>query len=411
MVQKYGNIDVDDIRMKMNVIKQEPKERVQKYFERPDRLFQRGRIPDMEQRRRFLARLRPEIRKLCVVRVFADIEELVAAAIEVERVLRELGETPFKPLKEEWEEGTEENTMEKQVAALNSTLINFFKGNGPVPAPASSSNVLGVCQICQARDHRATTCLRLNEARPKCAKCNMPHRTENCGIKCTFCTGLGHSKDRCWKKPRDEKMHTGTTNFVKVLLSDEKATLQQLNRLCGNEKVFSYTRVPRRRVPVKVAPTTNAPSPEVEEEGMKVNRETTVKSKILSHFIKGKIAFRPMETVLMIPGELEHLENLVKLARRKKDAELVSDQVSVVSPVPAIRRICVNKTNKSKAFHLLVEMNRYIIEGLVDTRASMSVMAAAVVREMGMMHSVVGSESFKTASGVRSRHAGTRTDR
>jgi hypothetical protein len=29
----------------------------------------------VEQRRRFLARLRPEIRKLCVVRVFADIEE------------------------------------------------------------------------------------------------------------------------------------------------------------------------------------------------------------------------------------------------------------------------------------------------------------------------------------------------
>jgi len=86
-----------------------------------------------------------------------------------------------------------------------------------------------------------------------------------------------------------------------------------------------------------VAPTTNAPSPKVEEECMRMNRETTVKSKILSHFIKGKIALSPMETVLMIPGELEHLENLVKLARRKKDAELVSDQVSVVSPVPAIR--------------------------------------------------------------------------
>ncbi len=184
------------------------------------------------------------------------------------------------------------------------------------------------------------------------------------------------------------------------MLSDEEATLQQLNRLCGNEKVFSYTQVPRRRVPVEVAPTTSAPSPEVEEEGVRVNQETMVKSKILSHFIKGKIALSPMETVLMIPGELEHLENLVKLARKKKDAELVSDQVSVVSPVPAIRRICVNKTNKSKALHLPVEMNRYIIEGLVDTGASMSVMAAAVVREMGMMHSVVGSESFKTASGV-----------
>jgi len=48
MVQKYGNIDADDIRMKMDVIKQEPKERVQKYFERLDRLFQRGRIPDVE---------------------------------------------------------------------------------------------------------------------------------------------------------------------------------------------------------------------------------------------------------------------------------------------------------------------------------------------------------------------------
>jgi hypothetical protein len=400
MVQKYGNIDADDIRMKMDVIKQEPKEWVQKYFERLDRLFQRGRISDVEQRRRFLARLRPEIRKLCVVKVFADIEELVTAAIEVERVLGELGETPFEPLKEEREEGTEENTMDKQVAALNSTLINFFKGNGTIPAPASSSNVLGVCQICQAGDHRATTCPRLNDARPKCAKCNMPHRTENCGIKCTFCTGLGHLEDRCWKKPKDERMHTGTANFVEVLLSDEEATLQQLNRLCGNEKVFSYTRVPRRRVSVEVAPMTNAPSPEVEEEGVRMNRETTVKSKILSHFIKGKIALNPIETVLMIPGELEHLENLVKLARRKKDAELGSDQVSVVSPVPAIRRICVNKTSRSKTLHLPVEINRYIIEGLVDTGASMSVMAAAVVREMGMMHSVVGSESYKTASGV-----------
>jgi hypothetical protein len=80
-----------------------------------------------------------------MVRVFADIEELVAAAIEVEKVLGELGETPFEPLKEEREEGTEDNTMEKQVATLNSTLINFFKGNGQTPTAASpSSNVLGV---------------------------------------------------------------------------------------------------------------------------------------------------------------------------------------------------------------------------------------------------------------------------
>jgi len=204
MVQKYGSIDADDIRMKMDVIKQESRERVQVYFAWLDKMFRKGQISDVEQRRRFLARLRPEIRKLCMVRVFADIEELVAAAIEVERVLGELGETPFEPLKEEREEGTEDNTVEKQVVALNSTLINFFKGNGQAPVSASSSsNVLGVCQICQARDHKTTDCPRHHDARPKCAKCGMPHKTENCGVECTFCTSLGHSEDRCWRKPKD----------------------------------------------------------------------------------------------------------------------------------------------------------------------------------------------------------------
>ncbi len=72
IVQKYGRIDDDDIRTKMDVVKQEPKEWVQKYFEWLDKLFRKGQIQDLEQRRRFLARLRPEIRKLCVVRVFAD---------------------------------------------------------------------------------------------------------------------------------------------------------------------------------------------------------------------------------------------------------------------------------------------------------------------------------------------------
>jgi hypothetical protein len=51
IVQKYGNVDANDIRMKLDAIKQEPKERVQKYFERLDKLFQRGRIQDAEQRR------------------------------------------------------------------------------------------------------------------------------------------------------------------------------------------------------------------------------------------------------------------------------------------------------------------------------------------------------------------------
>jgi len=197
IVQKYGDVDADDIRMKLDAIKQEPKERVQKYYERFDKLFQKGRIQDIEQKRRFLARLKPEIRKLCVVRTFTDIKELVTATTELERVLGELGETPYEPLREEQEEETSETMMEKQVTALNNSLINFFKGIVHNPETSSSSTAFGGCQICKGGDHLATTCPRLNEARPKCAKCGMPHRTENCGIKCTFCLGLGHSEHRC----------------------------------------------------------------------------------------------------------------------------------------------------------------------------------------------------------------------
>jgi predicted aspartyl protease len=72
----------------------------------------------------------------------------------------------------------------------------------------------------------------------------------------------------------------------------------------------------------------------------------------------------------------------------------------MVSAAPTLRRVCVNKTHRSKTLHLLVEINNYIVEGLVDTGVSMSVMAAAVVRELGMMHLVTESETYKTVSGV-----------
>ncbi|CAK9226828.1 unnamed protein product [Sphagnum troendelagicum] len=190
------------------------------------------------------------------------------------------------------------------------------------------------------------------------------------------------------------------------MLNDEVATEQQLNRLCGNENAFSYTRVPRRRTPVEVTPRGIALVPEAEREGAGLGKETTVKSKILSHFIKGKVSLSPMETVLMIHGELEHLENLVKLARKKRDSETPENQVSVVSASPSIRKICVSKSHRSKTLHLPVEIGDCIIEGLLDTRASMSVLAAAVVRELGMMHLVTGNESYKTASGVVTRALG-----
>jgi hypothetical protein len=129
--------------------------------------------------------------------MFTYIEKLVGVTTKLERMLSELGETPYEPLKEEQEEGASETMMEKHVTTLNNTFINFFKGTIHNLEASSSSNVFGGCQICKGREHFATTCPRLNEPRPKCAKCGMPHRTENCGIKCTFCAYLGHSEDIC----------------------------------------------------------------------------------------------------------------------------------------------------------------------------------------------------------------------
>jgi len=170
--------------------------------------------------------------------------------------------------------------------------------------------------------------------------------------------------------------------------------------LCGSENLFSHTRVPRRRIPVEVAAGGAEPTPQTVGDGLGVDRDAAVRSKILSHFIKGKISLSPMETILMIPGELEHLESVVKLARRRRDSETNENQVSMVSTVPTLRKIYINKTHRSKTLHLLIEINNYIVEGLVDTGASMSVMGAVVVRELGMMHLVTGLETYKTASGV-----------
>jgi len=90
----------------------------------------------------------------------------------------------------------------------------------------------------------------------------MFHRSQNCGIKCSFCSGLGHSEDRCWKKPKTGKSHFGATKFLEVLLNDEEITMQQFNKLCGIENVFSYMGIFRRRMPIEVALSGTVQTPE-----------------------------------------------------------------------------------------------------------------------------------------------------
>ncbi len=48
-----------------------------------------------------------------MVRTFTYIEELVGVVIELEKVLGELGKTPYEPLREEQEEGVSKTMMEK----------------------------------------------------------------------------------------------------------------------------------------------------------------------------------------------------------------------------------------------------------------------------------------------------------
>jgi hypothetical protein len=73
----------------------------------------------------------------------------VGAATELERVLGEIGETPFEPLKEEQDEGVKETLMEKQVITLNDTLVNLIKRNVPNSIASSSSTMSSRCQICK----------------------------------------------------------------------------------------------------------------------------------------------------------------------------------------------------------------------------------------------------------------------
>jgi hypothetical protein len=52
-----------------------PKERVQHYYNRMEKLVHKGRIKStMKQRCRFLVRLEHVIHKLCVVKVYANME-------------------------------------------------------------------------------------------------------------------------------------------------------------------------------------------------------------------------------------------------------------------------------------------------------------------------------------------------
>ncbi len=219
---------------------------------------------------------------------------MVVAVVEIEHVLGELGETPYERMKEEQDETMfGESTIDRQLHVLNETLINFFgKGTDGKVGPSSTFfvNINNCCQLCQSKEHTNSACPKLTDTRPKCAKCGGGHKIDNCGLKCSFCLGLGHTEERCWKKTT--KGLLATTNFLEVLVDDEEATLAKLNHVCGDDQhVFSRVRIPKRRLPI----TTNLVEEQEEviakdeQIGKNLGFEATMKSNIISHFIKGKI--------------------------------------------------------------------------------------------------------------------------
>lgn len=66
---------------------------------------------------------------LFIVKNYTNVEEMLVTTKDVERLLGELGETPFEPFKEEHEKGMHsDSALDKHVIVLNESFINFFKG-------------------------------------------------------------------------------------------------------------------------------------------------------------------------------------------------------------------------------------------------------------------------------------------
>ncbi len=354
----------------------------------------------------------PKIKKFCVVHTYVDMDELLAIAIEVEKVLGEIGETPFELLKEEKDEEANEgqSSIEQQIHALNGTLIKKIKGsNGKEIIPSRSPRSSSVCQSCNMVGHGASTCSKLLD-HPKCGKCKRGHKTENCGLKCSYYFGLGHIKERCWMN--NGRGPATSTNYLAVPIDDEEGHFGKIvSIMWGKKNIFSRTKIPRCKNPIVAFEVDRNKEEKIEEgiatQGKFGNEMSIAKSKILTHFLKGKISFSFLETILTIPSELEYLEGLVKLAKRRKDKKAQQlTHVFVIDAIPTIKKVCVNKNHKNKTLHLTLEVQDGLIEGLVDIDASMFVMVATIVRELGIMHLVSDNESYKMAFGTVNKTLG-----
>ncbi len=88
--------------------------------------------------------------------------------------------------------------VEKQINALNKSLIDFFKqgitpchGIGSFGARTTSL----VCQMCTPSDHVVTICPRIRYLKSKFCERDFPHNIKNCDLRHDYYIGMGHIKE------------------------------------------------------------------------------------------------------------------------------------------------------------------------------------------------------------------------
>ncbi len=90
---------------------------------------------------------------------------------KIEKVLRDLGEAPYDPLKEEKDQDViGESSTYKQLSVLNETLIHFFRESGSRNGTSGSSfGSASRCQLCQVENHTTVAYPKHNDMWPKCS--------------------------------------------------------------------------------------------------------------------------------------------------------------------------------------------------------------------------------------------------
>ncbi len=76
---------------------------MQLYYDKLEKKITRGKIKEVEQRKKILSKLKPKIKKLCIIKEYVNMEALLVVILKVKKVFRELGEAPYEPFKEEQE--------------------------------------------------------------------------------------------------------------------------------------------------------------------------------------------------------------------------------------------------------------------------------------------------------------------